>query len=145
MAKTRAQRKAERRAREAEERKRSDGEREAVAHAQHDTQVPISGDEALNLLRSTGSEIPFIFVSGHIGEDRAVAALQAGAQNYVMKNNLKRLIPAVERELREVEQRRERRSLERQVKHLEKFEAVGRLAAGIAHDHLPDLRGLLEP
>jgi preprotein translocase SecE subunit len=47
MAKTRAQRKAERRAREAEERKRSDDGRESVARAQHDTQVPISGDEAL--------------------------------------------------------------------------------------------------
>jgi preprotein translocase SecE subunit len=46
MAKTRAQRKAERRAREAEERKRSDGERSAESRAQHDTQVPVSGDVA---------------------------------------------------------------------------------------------------
>jgi len=46
MAKTRAQRKAERRAREAEERKRSDGERGAESRAQHDTQVPVSGDVA---------------------------------------------------------------------------------------------------
>ncbi|MEX2105580.1 MAG: preprotein translocase subunit SecE [Solirubrobacterales bacterium] len=46
MAKTRAQRKAERRAREAEERKRSDGERESISHAQHDTQVPVSGEVA---------------------------------------------------------------------------------------------------
>ena len=46
MAKTRAQRKAERRAREAEERKRSDGERGAESRAQHDTQVPVSGDIA---------------------------------------------------------------------------------------------------
>src|SRR6266852_6381330 len=93
-----------------------------------------SGAAALTLLRETESEVPFIFVSGTMGEEAAVAALKDGAQDYVMKSNLKRLVPAVQRELRELEERRERKRLERQVQQLQKFEAIGRLAGGIAHD-----------
>jgi len=93
-----------------------------------------SGAAALKLLRQTESEVPFIFVSGTMGEEAAVAALKDGAQDYVMKTNLKRLVPAVQRELRELEERRERKRLERQVQQLQKFEAIGRLAGGIAHD-----------
>ncbi len=93
-----------------------------------------SGTDALNILRSQGSEVPFIFVSGTIGEETAVAALKDGAQDYLMKTNLRRLVPAVQRELREVKDRQDRRQLERQVQHLHKFEAIGRLAGGIAHD-----------
>ena len=50
-------------------------------------------------------EIPFIFVSGTIGEDTATEAMRVGAQDYVLKTNLKRLVPAVQRELREAENR----------------------------------------
>jgi two-component system, NarL family, sensor histidine kinase UhpB len=68
---------------------------------------------ALELLRSKGfAELPFIIVSGHIGEDVAVAAMKAGAQDYIMKDNLARLNTAIERELREAESRRERRRAE---------------------------------
>jgi len=58
-----------------------------------------SGLEALAEFRNTGMDIPFIFVSGTIGEETAVAAMQAGANDYVMKENLGRLGPALEREL----------------------------------------------
>jgi two-component system cell cycle sensor histidine kinase/response regulator CckA len=93
-----------------------------------------TGIDALQVLRSKGSHVPFIFVSGTLGEETAVSALKDGAQDYLMKTNLKRLVPAVQRELREAEQRQERERLERQVQHLHKFETIGRLAGGIAHD-----------
>ena len=65
--------------------------------------------DALALLRQTEIDIPFIIVSGTIGEDRAVTAMKAGAHDYILKGNLKRLVPAVERELREARVRQERR------------------------------------
>jgi two-component system, NarL family, sensor histidine kinase UhpB len=68
---------------------------------------------ALDLLRRKGFvDLPFIIVSGQIGEDAAVAAMKAGAQDYLMKDNLTRLNTAIERELREAEVRRERRRAE---------------------------------
>ncbi len=65
--------------------------------------------DALALLHKTGLDIPFIIVSGTIGEDRAVTAMKAGAHDYILKGHLKRLVPAVERELRETRVRQERR------------------------------------
>ncbi len=68
---------------------------------------------ALDLLRRKGFvDLPFIIVSGQIGEDAAVAAMKAGAHDYLMKDNLARLNTAIERELREAEVRRERRRAE---------------------------------
>lgn len=93
-----------------------------------------SGSEALELLRARTSEIPFIYVSGTLGEDTAVGALKSGAQDYLVKGNLARLVPAIERELREAEANRERHRLETQVHLLRRFEAIGRLAGGISHD-----------
>jgi PAS domain S-box-containing protein len=67
-----------------------------------------SGLDALKLLQKTGLDLPFIIVSGKIGEDTAVEVMRAGAQDYIMKNNLNRFCPAIERELTEVAVRRER-------------------------------------
>jgi two-component system, cell cycle sensor histidine kinase and response regulator CckA len=93
-----------------------------------------SGSEALKMVRANDDVVPFIFVSGTIGEDVATDAMRDGAQDYVMKTNLKRLVPAVERELRESEDRRERKRLELHVHQLQRFESIGRLAGGVAHD-----------
>jgi sigma-B regulation protein RsbU (phosphoserine phosphatase) len=65
--------------------------------------------EALEMVRGLGRDIPFIIVSGGIGETTAVAAMKAGASDYLMKDNLTRLLPVVERELREAENREARR------------------------------------
>jgi len=75
-----------------------------------------SGLSALALVKEQGLDLPFIVVSGHITEDTAVAAMKAGAHDYVMKDNLVRLGQAVERELREADERRRRRRSEETLK-----------------------------
>lgn len=68
-----------------------------------------SSSAALELLQRNGLDLPFIIASGKIGEDVAVRAMKAGAHDYIMKDNMTRLNTAIERELREAEERRERR------------------------------------
>jgi PAS domain S-box-containing protein/putative nucleotidyltransferase with HDIG domain len=73
--------------------------------------------QALKVLKASGLDVPFIIISGTIGEDTAVAALKAGANDFVIKGKYARLGPAIERELREVESRRERKRAEEQIKY----------------------------
>jgi diguanylate cyclase (GGDEF)-like protein/PAS domain S-box-containing protein len=77
------------------------------------------GMEALRIARETSPEVPFIFVSGTLGEDYAVRALRNGATDYVLKTNLIRLPAAIERAMREANERRDREALERQVRESE--------------------------
>lgn len=84
-----------------------------------------SGLAALQLLRDSKIEIPFILVSGTMGEDKAVEAMTRGADDYVLKNNLARLPPAVERELREFEVRTERNRAQERYRSLAERVPVG--------------------
>lgn len=76
--------------------------------------------DALKLLQDKQLDLPFIIVSGSIGEDTAVAAMKAGAHDYLMKDNLTRLVPAVERELREAQERQKRREAEQALRDSER-------------------------
>ncbi len=97
------------------------------------------GDKALALVRQRDPDIPYIFVSGTIGEATAVAAMKAGAQDYVMKGNLARLAPAVRRELEEARSRRERRRAEQALRKVS--QAVEQTADCV---FITDLEGRIE-
>ena len=98
------------------------------------------GLAALAMVKQKGLDLPFIIVSGYITEDTAVAAMKAGAHDFVMKDKLARLGPAVQRELRDAEGRRERRRSEEQLKAEHTFrEAIeNSVPSGIA---VVDLEG----
>ncbi len=77
------------------------------------------GTDALQIARSRRPETPFIFVSGTIGEERAIQALKQGAVDYVLKSNRARLVPAIERALREADDRDARRWAQRELEESE--------------------------
>jgi len=88
------------------------------------------GLAALGLMKELGLDLPFIVVSGAIGEETAVGAMKAGAHDYIMKDNLSRLAPALARELREAEVRGERRRAQEETVRARRdweniFQAIG--------------------
>ena len=83
-----------------------------------DYSIPgFSGLAALEVLKEMSLDIPFIIISGTIGEDVAVEAMRRGAHDYLMKDNLTRLVPAIQRELHEVNERYARRVAEQTLRH----------------------------
>jgi two-component system cell cycle sensor histidine kinase/response regulator CckA len=94
-----------------------------------------NGLRALHLLKQQPAlEIPFIIVSGTIGEDKAVVAIQQGAADYLLKDRMSRLPAAVRGALKEIAERGERKRLEARFIEVQKMEVVGRFTAGVAHD-----------
>lgn len=92
-----------------------------------------NGLTALRMAKTKDFEIPFIIISGTIGEEIAVMAMKSGAQDYIMKGNLSRLIPAIERELKEYEIRKQRREALAQLEESRAFfrAALDNSTAGI--------------
>lgn len=89
---------------------------------------------ALQQVKDDGRDVPFIIVSGTVSEDIAVAALHAGAHDFMAKGRLGRLVPAIERELRDVTLRAERKRMQEQLLISDRMASMGMLAAGVAHE-----------
>ena len=100
-----------------------------------DCKLPnFSGMHALEIAHALRPDTPFIFVSGTIGEETAIESLRSGAIDYILKDHLIRLVPAVHRALAEAEEHTLCRQLQHRLREAERLEAVSTLSNGIAHD-----------
>ena len=100
-----------------------------------------SGYDALAIARAKAPRIPFLFVSGTMGEEAAIEALRGGATDYVLKDKLARLASAVRRALAETEEKRARDAAEAELLRVQRYESLALLASGLSHD----LRNVLQP
>jgi signal transduction histidine kinase len=100
-----------------------------------------SGNEALQIVRGWHPDVPFIFVSGTMGEENAVAALHQGANDYIIKHQPARLPSAVARAVRESRSSMDRQRVEAELMRAQRLESLSLLAAGLSHD----LRNILQP
>jgi PAS domain-containing protein len=80
------------------------------------TMPSFTGLRALEIVQGSGLDLPFITVSGTVGEEVAVGAMKTGTHDYILKGNLPRLVPAIKRELREAESRRKRKLAEEEIR-----------------------------
>lgn len=90
--------------------------------------------QALALVKERAPDLPFIIVSATVGEEVAVEAIRAGARDFMSKNKLTRLVPALERELRDAAVRAENAAMQKQLQVAERMVSVGTMAAGVAHE-----------
>ena len=93
-----------------------------------------SGPQAFAVLRALNLDLPFIIISGTVGEERAVETMRAGVHDFLLKGQLRRLVVAIEREIREVAVRAERKRIQEQLVVSDRMASVGTLAAGVAHE-----------
>jgi len=113
---------------------------EKLEHSEYDlvlsdSSLPaFSGNSALQIVRYMKPEIPFIFVSGTMGEESAIESLRHGATDYVLKHRLSRLVPAVNRALLEAREKSLRQTIQKRLQQSRRMDAIGTLASGLAHD-----------
>ncbi|HKQ38660.1 MAG TPA: response regulator [Verrucomicrobiae bacterium] len=100
-----------------------------------------TGFSALEFARSAAPGVPFILLSGTLGEELAVESLRGGATDYLLKDRIHRLVPAIQRAVCEAREKAEKKKIETQFLRNQRMESIGALAGGIAHD----LNNILAP